>query len=151
MKILNSPSCIIVFALLCTLGALYGARGFFISENQGLIDFNSSICTSAGVKSAPLLGNIDRRLTAAIPEANPADPTLTAETYSVKKGAIIEYEVTSTRAGEITVHGLLEPQALVVGSVTKVVFRAFYSGRFPLHFHGTDGSHFAVSEIHVMP
>lgn len=116
-----------------------------------LIDINSQICTSTGIYSEPSLGIIDHRLTAVIPVVNPVDPTHTTWPETVKKGDVIEYSITSSRSGEVAVHGLMDPKIVSVGEVTRVKFRAIYSGRFPLHFHGANGSHFAVAEIHVMP
>jgi len=38
----------------------------------------------------------------------------------------------------------MDVSPLTVDVPTSVTFRALYSGRFPMHFHGKDGSHFEV-------
>ena len=37
------------------------------------------------------------------------------------------------------------------GERATLRFRAIYSGRFPLHFHGVDGSHIGVWALNVSP
>jgi len=92
----------------------------------------------------------DHRYAAQVPADNPAN-VLSATSYSIPKGDVIEFDVASPRPGQVAVHGLHDLQAVQVGATVKVAFRAIYTGRFPLHFHGTDGSHFELAALEVLP
>jgi hypothetical protein len=94
----------------------------------------------------------DWRYAAQVPLANPApDAVLSATSHPVGKGDVVRFDVTSPRRGAITVHGLHDLQRVQVGSTVSITFRAIYTGRFPLHFHGVDGSHFELAALEVLP
>ena len=65
------------------------------------------------------------------------------------KDEVIQVDVGTPRAGGVAVHGILETHRLRVGSTVSVKLRAKYTGRFPLHFHGDDGSHFEIAVFEV--
>jgi hypothetical protein len=84
-----------------------------------------------------------------VPFEIPSDP-LSSRVLTARQDDVIEYKVFSLRPGAIAVHGLLDPIPVEVGGRTTVAFKAIYSGRFPLHFHGADGSHFELAGLNVM-
>jgi hypothetical protein len=67
-----------------------------------------------------------------------------------RKGDVVTITVRSQTAGAVGVHGLSSIAAIHPGESIAIRFRAIYSGRFPLHFHGTDGAHFALISINVV-
>jgi len=85
-----------------------------------------------------------------VPLATPSDP-LSAQVLTARQDDVVEYKVFALRPGAVAVHGLLDPVSVDVGGRTTVAFKAIYSGRFPLHFHGEDGSHFELAGLNVMP
>ena len=93
----------------------------------------------------------DERYDARVPKTNPPEGIPQAESHPVTQGDVVEFEVTSGRPGTIAVHGFTDLQPVVVGGVATIAFRTIYSGRFPLHFHGTDGSHIEIAALEVMP
>ena len=92
----------------------------------------------------------DRHFDVAVPQSNPLNAAALHE-ETVRQGEVIEFSVTSTRPGAVVVHGLLEPHSVVLNGQVVVAFRAIYTGRFPLHFHGDDGSHVELIALNVMP
>ena len=92
----------------------------------------------------------DHRYAARVPDANPT-VAVGAASYPIAQGEVVEFDVASPRLGQVTVHGLHELETVQPGGTVKVSFRAIYSGRFPLHFHGADGSHFEIAALEVLP
>jgi hypothetical protein len=86
-----------------------------------------------------------------VPRETPADGAMAATSAKVPKGDIVRVTVTSPRDGGIAVHGLMDVHPISAGQRVSVEFRAIYPGRFPLHFHGADGSHFEIAAIEVLP
>ena len=92
----------------------------------------------------------DQHFDVAVPKDTPANPISVRE-ETVHQGDVVEFTVTSPRSGAVVVHGLLEPRTVVADARVTVAFRAIYTGRFPLHFHGADGSHFEIVAVNVLP
>jgi hypothetical protein len=86
----------------------------------------------------------------AVPRENPVS-VLSATEHTISQGEVVEFAVTTRRPGFVIVHGLSDPLPLNVAGTTLVSFRAIYSGRFALHFHGDDGAHFELTSLNVMP
>lgn len=82
------------------------------------------------------------------PDAPPASIS-TSSSLSVRTGDIVKLTTKSSVAGAVGVHGLSEIKVVQSGGSVDIKFRAIYSGRFPLHFHGIDGSHFELMVINV--
>jgi len=78
-------------------------------------------------------------------------PGLMAESRSATQGDVVRVTVRSSRAGSVIVHGLMDARTIDSAGTVTVAFRAIYAGRFPLHFHGLDGSHFEVLAFEVRP
>lgn len=72
-----------------------------------------------------------------------------ATPVKVRRNAVLEFDVQSPRRGGLAVHGLSDLVRIETGKEAKVRLRAIYSGRFPLHFHGIDGSHFEIAVVEV--
>ena len=94
---------------------------------------------------------IDRHYNVGVPLETPQVGMSSAAVHSIAKGEVVQFDVVSPRPGKVAVHGLLDAEAVQVGSVVRVAFRAVYTGRFPLHFHGADGSHFEIAALEVLP
>ena len=94
---------------------------------------------------------IDRHYSVGVPLETPQIGMASAAVHAIAKGDVVQFEVLSPRAGKVAVHGLLDAETVQVGSVVRVSFRAIYTGRFPLHFHGADGSHFEIAALEVLP
>ena len=92
----------------------------------------------------------DHHYAARVPADNPASVS-SPTTYPIGQGDVVVFDVASPRPGLVAVHGLHDLQAVQIGGTVHVAFRAIYSGRFPLHFHGTDGSHFEIAALEVLP
>ena len=90
-----------------------------------------------------------REFAAEVPRDTPPVGMPFGAAYSIVKGDVVEFAVSSPRAGALAVHGLFDPRPVAPGDVVKVAFRAIYTGRFPLHFHGDDGSHFEIAALEV--
>ena len=78
-----------------------------------------------------------------------ASNLLNAPSPAVQSGNVVKLTVSSEQAGAVGVHGLSTIEAIHPGESVVIKFRAIYSGRFPLHFHGTDGSHFELMAVNV--
>lgn len=96
-------------------------------------------------------GAADRELDVQVPVANRAFGEAADGGLQLTQGQVVKVRVHTPRPGGVAVHGLMETAPLAVGSETTVAFRAIYSGRFPLHFHGADGSHFEIAVFQVLP
>lgn len=70
---------------------------------------------------------------------------------TVEQGQVVAVVVTSPFAGTLIVHGLTDPQHIGKNGHVTLRFRAIYSGRFDLHFHGSDGSHIPLMAFDVLP
>ena len=100
-----------------------------------------------------LAGPADRadvQLNATVPIETPTE-WVVADSVPAAKGNVVRVSVTSPRDGGIAVHGLMDLRPMHAGERITVEFRAIYSGRFPIHFHGADGSHIEIAAVEVMP
>ena len=97
------------------------------------------------------IDKIDRYYSVGVPLETPLMGMSSAAAHSIAKGDVVQFEVISPRPGKVAVHGLLDAKTVQAGSVVRVTFRAVYTGRFPLHFHGADGSHFEIAALEVLP
>lgn len=85
-------------------------------------------------------------------EVRPDSASIGGESFravSAMKGDVIQIDVHSLVAGAIGVHGVSEIVPVQLGEEVALRFRAIYSGRFPVHFHGVDGSHFELIVLNV--
>jgi hypothetical protein len=90
----------------------------------------------------------DKEVKVQVPDENIPDP-VNSPAIDVRLGDIVKLTVRSEQAGAAGVHGLSTIEAIHPGESIAIRFRAIYSGRFPLHFHGTDGSHFELMAINI--
>lgn len=103
---------------------------------------------------------------AVVPEQVPADhrvdlrvplsamaPDLDGDSHATKilRGEVVELRITTPIEGAASVHGLSDLVRMKAGEQARLRFRAIYSGRFQLHFHGADGSHFGVWALDISP
>ncbi len=103
-------------------------------------------------KAAVVVSNVvaDYQISVTVPSATPKAISLGNSTVThIQEGKIVEFRVSSPREGALAVHGLSSVVLITPGTEAVVRFRAIYSGRFPLHFHGADGSHFEVAVLEV--
>ncbi|MBH2008565.1 MAG: hypothetical protein I8H71_02575 [Xanthomonadaceae bacterium] len=109
----------------------------------------ASICTSENPFAIEVLGEPRYKFEVAVPMTNPLPGQGDARTHQVTRGDIIEMRVDSPRAGFVAVHGILEEHRVRPAGSIFVKLQTKYTGRFPLHFHGDDGSHFEVAVFEV--
>ena len=120
------------------------------SENSDAIA--SQFCaTNAPEARVTPADKVDRHYSVDVPLETPLMGMPSAAVHSIAKGEVVQFEVVSPRPGQVAVHGLLDAETVQIGSVVRVAFRAVYTGRFPLHFHGADGSHFEIAALEVLP
>jgi len=86
-----------------------------------------------------------------VPRTDPPIGEMSPATATAHQGEVVRVSVRSPRDGAVTVHGLSELHPLAAGEHLTFEFRAIYSGRFPVHFHGMDGSHIEIAAFEVMP
>jgi hypothetical protein len=67
----------------------------------------------------------------------------------VGKNRVIEIQISATRKGALAVHGLTGLARVDPGTLATLRFRSIYTGRFPVHFHGVDGSHFEIAVLEI--
>lgn len=94
----------------------------------------------------------DEIIDAIVPMSNPDSAVLDEQkqrSRKVGKNQVIEFRVSSGRKGALAVHGLSELVRIDPSRAEVVRFKAIYSGRFPLHFHGEDMSHFEISVLEI--
>jgi len=118
---------------------------------QAEVDASLAFCVTSPSEAQVDAATVrDHRYAARVPETNPS-VAVGAVSYPIAQGDVVEFDVASPRPGQVTVHGLHDLEAVQPGDTVKVAFRAIYSGRFPLHFHGADGSHFEIAALEVLP
>ena len=94
----------------------------------------------------------DRVVDVDVPRETPSVAVLGTRAYrpvAVRRGEVVEFRVSTPREGAVAVHGLSDLVRLRADSQGVVRFRAIYSGRFPLHFHGPDMSHFEIAVLEI--
>lgn len=95
---------------------------------------------------------VDCRYEVDVPATTPDDPVLPDNAvHQIHQNDSVEFDVRSPRDGALAVHGLSSLTLIVSGTSRRVRFKAIYSGRFPLHFHGPDGAHFEIAVLEILP
>ena len=92
----------------------------------------------------------DHRIDVRVPPVAGA-PDLERDSHAtpIGRGNVVEIRITAPIAGAASVHGLSDLVVMRAGESATLRFRAIYSGRFPLHFHGADGSHYGVWALDI--
>jgi hypothetical protein len=90
----------------------------------------------------------NKEVSVRVPSENTSG-TWNSPAVDVRLGDVVKLTVISKQAGAVGVHGLSTIEAIHPGESVAIKFRSIYSGRFPLHFHGTDGSHFELMAINI--
>jgi hypothetical protein len=139
-------------ALLGALG-LAGASAFMPWAPRVAFDPSDdvdAICSVETPYSAEAsLGEAKHRFAVQVPRDNPLPGRGDAPVYPLAKGDVVQLDISSPRPGAVAIHGILETHRVRVGGVASVKVRLKYAGRFPLHFHGDDGSHIEVAVFEV--
>jgi hypothetical protein len=86
-----------------------------------------------------------------VPRTDPRVGDMAPTRATVHQRDVVRVSVASPRDGAVTVHGLSDLQPISADGHVTFEFRAIYSGRFPVHFHGMDGSHIEIAAFEVMP
>ena len=94
----------------------------------------------------------DHRIDVRVPRTLTA-PDLDGDSHAtqIARGDVVEFSIIAPIEGAASVHGLSDLVLMKAGERATLRFRAIYGGRFPLHFHGADGSHFGVWALNVSP
>lgn len=111
----------------------------------------ASICTPDIPFATEVLGEPRHRFEVKVPLQTPLPGQGDAPSFAVSRGDVVQVRVDAPRSGYVAVHGILEEHRVKVNDAIHVKLLARYSGRFPLHFHGDDGSHFEVAVFEVAP
>lgn len=92
----------------------------------------------------------DHRIDVQVPLVAMA-PDLDGDSHAtqIDRGHVVEIRITAPIAGAASVHGLSDLVVMKAGARATLRFRAIYSGRFPLHFHGVDGSHYGIWALNI--
>lgn len=127
--------------------------GRLIPAANPTVDMLAAFCISPPAAAVvPLDTPADVMIRVLVPSETPVNPILderVAIPVEVRRNAVLEFDVQSPRRGGLAVHGLSDLVRVERGQRVKVRLRAIYSGRFPLHFHGIDGSHFEITVVEV--
>ena len=115
-----------------------------------LSDAGAFCATAPAEAHATPADRADLQLNATVPRETPTE-WVAASSIAAAKGDVVRVAVTSPRDGGVAVHGLMDVRPIHAGESITVEFRAIYSGRFPIHFHGVDGSHVEIAAIEVLP
>ena len=90
-------------------------------------------------------------MSVAVPLKDPAIGEMSATSAIATQGDVVRVSVASPREGGVAVHGLYDVRPIAADGRVTIEFRAIYSGRFPIHFHGADGSHIEIASFEVRP
>lgn len=127
--------------------------GRLVPATEASEDMLAAFCTSPPAAAVvPIDTPADVKIGVLVPSETPVNPILderVATPAEVRRNAVLEFDVQSPRRGGLAVHGLSDLVRIERGQRVKVRLRAIYSGRFPLHFHGIDGSHFEIAVVEV--
>jgi hypothetical protein len=84
-----------------------------------------------------------------VPASARPSEILSPDSTNIVRGDVVEFDVSTPVPGAIAVHGMSDLLILKAGDHAKLRLKAIYSGRFPLHFHGADGSHYEVWALNI--
>lgn len=92
----------------------------------------------------------DHRIAVSVPLSVMA-PDLDGNSHATRiaRGDVVEFRITAPIAGAAQVHGLSDLLVMQAREPAILRFRAIHGGRFPLHFHGADGSHYGVWALNI--
>ena len=91
---------------------------------------------------------VDHELSVRVPP-EPPTPGIALQSIVVGEGSVVSISAFSQYAGAVGVHRLSEIAPIHSGKPVTITFRAAFTGRFPVHFHGTDGAHFEIATVEV--
>jgi hypothetical protein len=146
-----------VVASIVAMGAIGAALAMSLHETPGgaspftAEDIATQFCVTRPAESQPSpdqLPSVEASIE--VPEGAPG-PAFVPRVVRAKRADVLRIFVKSPVAGAVGVHGLSEILAIHPGQTVTVTFRAIYTGRFPLHFHGVDGSHYELLSVEVPP
>jgi hypothetical protein len=122
------------------------------STESALSDLDAIVlqyCVPAPPEARVTSANVaTMELSVAVPNEVPAANTF-ARSVVAHKGDVVRMIVESPTGGAVGVHGISDIVPIRPGQAVNIAFRLIYSGRFPLHFHGVDGSHFEIVALEV--
>lgn len=71
---------------------------------------------------------------------------------TVRQGDVVSLDVASSRAGEVTVHGLSDAAyAVTAGQLAHLRFPAAQPGLYAVHFHSRSGEHVPLAQVSIQP
>jgi len=123
------------YVILGLIGALLlGGGAWYEAEHDEALVAHQEMRSSNDAKSRDQpLGPADKAFKLDL-RTGTATPT-----FKVAKNDVVDVKVTVGRPGSVIVHGLTEMQVLTPAVPLSVKFRAKFTGRFLMHFHGEDG------------
>lgn len=94
----------------------------------------------------------DRHFDLRVPEQPPtAEASFITASHPLRQNDVVTLSVTSPVYGAVGIHGVTAIETVSEGQRVDLAFRAVYSGRFAVHFHGADGSHYELVALQVTP
>ena len=94
----------------------------------------------------------DRHFALEVPAAPPtAEAAFLATGHALRQNDVVTLTITSPVYGAVGIHGVTAIETVAAGQPVDLAFRAVHSGRFAVHFHGADGSHYELVALQVMP
>lgn len=119
-------------------------------SKQSIEDPFAAFCTPVpNEATVPATTNADKVFSVVVPSTNPGPEATSMTSLAIRPNEVIEFRVATPRIGAIAVHGLSELVRLEPGTTGVVRMRAIYEGRYSLHFHGLDQSHFEIAVLEV--
>lgn len=134
------------------LAWLEPVRGSVVSGSAVSSSTGAEFCATAPAEARAGPADVAAvSLSAAVPPASALVTEADFVAVPAAQGDVVRVTVASPREGAVAVHGLLDVRPMAARQQVTVEFRAIYSGRFPVHFHGADGSHLQIAAIEVAP
>ncbi len=120
-------------------------------EASGIPALYAAYCTPVPAAAVVAPGETaDRVIDVAVPpRAQMPGTDAPARRSRIHRGDVVELRIIAPVAGAASVHGLSDLVVMRPGEPATLRFRAIHGGRFPLHFHGADGSHEGVWALDI--
>lgn len=117
------------------------------------LDLVRQFCAPAPSETLVAEGDgADRHFDLRVPTKPPtAEASFTTPAHPINQHDVITLSITSPTYGAVGIHGITAIKEVSQGQQIDLAFRAVYSGRFAVHFHGVDGSHYELVALEVAP
>lgn len=141
-------TCVFALALMLLAGCSQQQAGTSVP-----LDLVRQFCAPAPSETLVAEGaGADRHFDLLVPTKPPtAEASFTTPAHPVAQHDVISLTITSPIHGAVGIHGITAIEEVSQGQRIALAFRAVYSGRFAVHFHGVDGTHYELVALEVAP